>query len=112
MAATAAGTGAQVKVTRWRGGRHPTLELLSRILRREGLRAYVWANMPNFRYPVRSHGYDKVLYCVRGTIELVFPEAKRRVTLHPGDRIDLPRNVRYGIIVGPTGAQCIEGTTG
>lgn len=102
---------ASVKVTRWRGGRHPTLEIISRLLRREGLRPYVWSNTPNFRYPVRSHGYDKALYCVQGSIEVIFPEAKRRVTLRPGDRIDLPRHVRYSIVVGPTGAQCIEGTT-
>ncbi len=105
-------TSASVKVTRWHGGQHPTLEIISRLLRSEGLRPYVWANMPNFRYPVRSHGYDKVLYSVRGPIEVAFPEAEQRITLHPGDRIDLPRHVRYSITVGPNGAQCIEGTTG
>ena len=110
--ATAPATSTSAQVTRWRGGQHPTLEIISRLLRREGLRPYVWANMPNFRYPVHSHGYDKVLYCVQGTIEVAFPEAGRRVTLRPGDRIDLPYHVRYSIIVGPTGAQCIEGTTG
>lgn len=79
-------------------------------MRDERLRPYVWSNTPNYRYPVRSHGYDKTLYCVQGALEIVFPDARQRVTLRPGDRIDLPRGVRYGAIVGPAGAQCVEGS--
>lgn len=100
----------QVKVTRWRGGQHPTLDNITRQMKEEGLRAYVWGHAPNFRYPVRSHGYDKTLYCVQGSIEIAFPKNRSRVVLHSGDRIDLPRGVYYSAIVGPTGVQCIEGS--
>jgi len=79
-------------------------------MRDEGLRPYVWANTPNFRYPPRSHGYAKTLYCVQGTVEIAFPHTHRRVTLRSGDRIDLPRGVRYSTIIGPSGAQCVEGS--
>jgi hypothetical protein len=99
-----------VKVTRWKGGQHPTLEKITRLMKSEGLRTYMWTNTPNFRYPVRSHGYDKTLYCVQGSLELTFPHAKQRVMLRSGDRVDLPRGVRYSAIIGPTGAQCLEGS--
>ncbi|HEX3049402.1 MAG TPA: hypothetical protein VHP83_02025 [Aggregatilineaceae bacterium] len=98
----------QVKITRWRGGQHPTLDNITRTLKAEGLRPYVWANTPNFRYPVRSHGYDKTLYCIQGTLELTFPKLKQRVMLRAGDRVDLPRGVHYSTIIGPAGAQCVE----
>ncbi len=100
----------QVRVVRWRGGQHPTLENITRQMREEGLRPYTWANTPNFRYPARSHGYDKTLYCIQGTIEITFPQSRQRVTLGSGDRIDLPRGVRYSAIIGPGGAQCVEGS--
>ncbi|NDJ75382.1 MAG: cupin [Chloroflexi bacterium] len=106
----AVATANQVRVTRWRGGQHPTLDNITRQMRTEGLRPYVWTNTPNFRYPVRSHGYDKTLYCVQGSLELVFSKTRQRVTLRSGDRVDVPRGVRYGTIIGPTGAQCVEGS--
>jgi len=105
----AAGT-QQVRVARWRGGQHPTLDNITRRMKDEGLRPYVWVNAPNFRYPPRSHGYDKTLYCVQGSLEITFPETKQRVTLRSGDRIDMPHGVRYSAIVGPNGAQCVEGS--
>lgn len=106
MALTAVNS--QVKITRWRGGQHPTLDSITRLMRNEGLRPYVWSNTANFRYPTLSHGYDKVLYCVQGTIEVTFPTMKQSIILRPGDRVDLPRGVHYSAIIGPGGAQCVE----
>jgi hypothetical protein len=106
----ATGIAEQVKITRWRGGQHPTLDKITRQMAQEGLRPYVWSNAPNFRYPVRSHGYDKTLYCVLGSLEISFPRMKQRVVLREGDRLDLPRDVHYSAIVGPAGAQCVEGS--
>lgn len=100
----------QVQVSRWRGGQHPTLDNITRMMREEGLRPYVWANAPNFRYPARSHGYDKVLYCVQGSFEITFPKLKQRMVLRAGDRVDLPRSMSYSLIIGPSGAQCVEGS--
>jgi len=106
----ATATTPQVRITRWRGGQHPTLEIITRRMREEGFRPYVWVNAPNFRYSPRSHGHDKTLYCVQGSLEVIFPETKQRVTLRVGDRIDVPRRVRYSAIIGPSGAQCVEGS--
>ena len=100
----------QIRIMRWRGGQHPTLDKITRQMQEEGLRPYVWSNAPNFRYPVRSHGYDKTLFVVQGSLELTFSQTKQRVTLGSGDRVDLPRGVRYSAIVGATGVQCVEGS--
>ncbi len=97
-----------VKVTRWRGGQHPTLENITRQLEHEGLRPYVWSCAPNFRRPVCSHGYDKTVYCLRGSFEIEFPHANARVRLSAGDRIDLPQGMRYSMVVGPGGCEGVE----
>ncbi|NLE50837.1 MAG: cupin [Chloroflexi bacterium] len=99
---------APVRITRWRGGQHPTLDKISRQLEHEGLRPYTWTCTPNFRHAACSHGYDKTLYCVQGAIEIEFPQTNARVTLHAGDRIDLLGGVRYSMIIGPSGAQGVE----
>lgn len=100
----------QIRVTTWRGGQHPTFEIITRRMKDEGLRPYMWVNAPNHRQPARSHGYDKTLFCLQGSLEVVFPEARQRVILRAGDRVDVPRGVRYSAVIGPLGAQCIEGS--
>ena len=97
-----------VRITRWTGGQHPTLSTITRQMKQEGLRPYMWMNMPNHRYAVRSHGYNKVLYVVEGTVEVMFPDSNQRVILRAGDRTDIPAGVRHGAIIGKTGAKCVE----
>jgi hypothetical protein len=97
-----------VKVIRWRGGQHPTHQNITQRLAQEGLQPYTCDHGPNCRDGVRSHGYDKVLYCVEGLVEIVLPDINQKITLRPGDRLELPRGVRHGAIVGPRGARCVE----
>lgn len=97
-----------VKITRWHGSEHPTFSNITRQMKKEGLRPYMWTNMANHRYGVRSHGYDKVLYVVDGSIELSFPDLGQQLIMRPGDRVDVPAGVRHGTIVGNKGACCVE----
>lgn len=97
-----------VHVTRWKGNQHPTMNHIIQNMKSSGLRPYMWHNMPNHRYAVRSHGYDKVLYVLDGALEVLLPETNQRVTLRSGDRIDIPSGVRHGTIVGSNGAKCVE----
>lgn len=99
-----------VVVRRWVGGQHPSMQVITQIMQREGLRPYMWMNMPNHRYAVRSHGYDKILYVIDGTLELILPDSNEMVKLRPGDRVDIPAGVRHGTIVGQSGAKCVEAT--
>ncbi|HLV37127.1 MAG TPA: hypothetical protein VKY59_18545 [Spirillospora sp.] len=97
-----------VRVKRWTGGQHPTMSVITRQMKQEGLRPYMWMNMANHRYAVRSHGYDKVLYVIEGSVEVILPDSNQRVILRAGDRTDIPAGVRHGTIVGKTGAKCVE----
>lgn len=99
---------ATVQVVRWQGNQHPTLSNITRLMQKEGLRPYMWMNMPNHRYAVRSHGYAKVLYVIDGTLEIILPDSNQRSTLRAGDRVEIPAGVRHGTNVGSSGAKCVE----
>ncbi len=97
-----------VRITRWTGGQHPTISIISRMMQKEGLRPYVWDNTPNYRYAVRSHGYNKVMFLIEGQLEITFPDSNQKVKMRAGDRLDIPAGVRHGAIVGVNGAKCVE----
>ncbi len=99
---------ATVKVTRWTGGKHPTLSNITRIMRAEGMRPYKWETQPNQRYAIRSHGYTKVLYLIEGSIEIALPDSNQRTKLRAGDRVEIPARVRHGSVTGRSGAVCLE----
>lgn len=101
-------TQTMVKVTRWQGGQHPTLATITKIMREEQLRPYMWINGANHRYAVRTHGYHKVLYVIDGVLDVLFPDSNQQIRLRGGDRIDIPAGVRHGTIIGSSGAKCIE----
>jgi quercetin dioxygenase-like cupin family protein len=84
-----------------------TLGDLMTALRREAGSCYSWSNGPHDRYAVHSHPYEKVLYCVDGSITFVLE--REQLVLKPGDRMVLPAGTLHSAIVGPAGCTCIEG---
>jgi len=84
-------------------------ELMAK-LRSEASGCYSWSNGPGDRYAPHSHGYEKVLYCVDGSITFVLDEeARRRIEMKPGDRMVLPAGTIHSADVGPGGCSCVEG---
>jgi len=83
-------------------------ELMIR-LRGEASGCYSWSNGPGDTYAPHSHGYEKVLYCVDGSITFVLESAGERLELTPGDRMVLPAGTVHAAEVGPYGCTCIEG---
>jgi len=77
-------------------------------LRGEATSCYSWSNGPGDRYAAHSHAYEKVLYCVDGSITFVL-EPGGRLELSAGDRMVLPAGTVHGAVVGPSGCTCIEG---
>lgn len=75
----------------------------------EGLAPYSWSNGPFDAYSAHSHGYDKVIYVVRGSITFGLPELGQSLTLKAGDRLDLPTRVVHNATVGAEGVVCLEG---
>jgi quercetin dioxygenase-like cupin family protein len=97
-----------LRVTRWSSPDRPTQTALEAILRAEGLRFYAWSNAPHDVYEAHDHDYNKVLYCVSGSITFGLPGEDRQVTIHPGDRIDLPASTVHDAVVGGQGVICLE----
>ena len=78
-------------------------------LRGEATGCYSWSNGPDDRYAAHRHGYEKVLYCVDGSITFVLEARHERLELKPGDRMVLPAGTVHSAVVGGRGCTCIEG---
>ena len=98
-----------VKVTSWPNEEPPSRDELQRLMGDEGLSPYAWSNGPMDVYAAHSHGYNKVIYVVSGSITFGLPELERNVTLFPGDRLDLPKGTVHDALVGKEGVVCLEG---
>jgi quercetin dioxygenase-like cupin family protein len=85
------------------------LEDLMTRLRSEASGCYSWSNGPGDRYAAHRHTYEKVLYCVEGSITFVLEGDARRLELKAGDRMVLPAGTIHSAVVGPAGCTCIEG---
>src|SRR6266581_3692426 len=57
-----------MQVVRWQESTAPQEQELRRRMQQQGLSPYSWSNGPSDTYAVHSHSYEKVLYCVRGSI--------------------------------------------
>jgi quercetin dioxygenase-like cupin family protein len=93
-------------VRAWPEQHPPTEAEIHRILADEDLTPYRWSNTPGDVYGAHTHAYHKVIYVVQGAI--TFGLAGQSVTLHAGDRLDLPLGTRHDAVVGPEGVVCLE----
>jgi len=89
--------------------RPPGLDALMEQLRGEASGCYSWSNGPGDRYAAHSHSYEKVLYCVDGSIDFVLENEGRNLSLKAGDRMVLPAGTLHSALVGAGGCTCIEG---
>ena len=99
-----------IQVIRWTEIAPPTERDLRNRMQQNGLAPYAWSNGPYDTYGAHSHSYEKVLYCVRGSIRFVLPDAGRDIDLTPGDCMVLPAGVRHSAQVGAHGVTCLEAT--
>lgn len=102
-----------MQVIRWSGPRLPQEQELRQRMQEQGLSPYAWSNAPGDMYAVHSHAYEKVLYCVQGSIRFVLPDrpgGEAYVDLAPGDCLLLPPGIRHSAYVGSQGVTCLEAT--
>jgi quercetin dioxygenase-like cupin family protein len=101
----------KLEVVRWQEPVPPQEQELRRRIAAEGLSSYAWSNAPGDSYAVHSHSYEKILYCIQGSIRFILPDAPETIEyidLAPGDCMYLPPKVRHGALVGPQGVICLE----
>lgn len=87
-------------------GTPPGEDQIAARMRAEGLSPHGWGNGPGDTYGWHEHGYEKVLYCLRGRI--VFHTAGGDIELGPGDKMVLPPHTAHAATVGAEGVRCIE----
>ncbi len=98
----------EMQVIRWQEMAEPQEATLRKRMQQEGLSPHSWSNDPGDSYAVHSHNYEKVLYCVRGSIRFDMPASGDSVDLTPGDCLILPANTPHSAYVGSGGVTCIE----
>jgi quercetin dioxygenase-like cupin family protein len=87
----------------------PTFDELMSKLKTEAGGCYSWSNGPGDRYAAHTHNYEKVLYCVDGSITFNLENEGRKIELKPGDRMVLQPGTVHSAVVGSRGCTCIEG---
>lgn len=103
-----------MQIIRWQKQTPPTERELREQMQRERLSSYTWSNGPNYTYAAHTHSYEKVLYCVQGSIRFVLPEhvdaegKAECVDLTPGDCMILPSDTLHSAVVGSQGVTCLE----
>lgn len=97
-----------VRFTSWARPAAPAESELQALLRAEGLDFHAWSNNPYDVYAPHLHDYNKVLYCVRGSITFELVKLGAWYKLSPGDRLDLPAGVLHAAAVGKDGVACLE----
>jgi len=78
-------------------------------LREEADGCSSWSNGPGDRYAPHTHEFEKILYCVSGSITFEVGLQGRSLELGPGDRMVLPPGTVHAAVVGSRGVSCIEG---
>ena len=98
----------EIRCTPWSSSHPVTEAALRALLQDQGLDPYAWSNAPGDVYAAHSHIYDKVIYAISGSITFGLPAENRSLTLHPGDRLDLPAGTVHDAVVGSAGVVCLE----
>ena len=75
---------------------------------RRGLQPHRWASGPGDTYAAHEHAYRKVLYCLRGSITFTLSVTGQKITLQPGDRLEIEPRTLHAAGVGAEGCECIE----
>ncbi len=103
-----------MQVIRWQETATPEEQHLRQQMQQQGLTPYAWSNGPDEYYAVHSHAYQKILYCVCGSISFILPDKRDEtgamitICLNAGDGLVLPKGTRHSAQVGLDGVTCLE----
>ncbi len=103
-----------MQIVRWQEQSLPQEQELRKRMQQAGLSPYAWSNDPGDYYAAHTHKYEKVLYCVRGSIRFILHNyadesgSDTCVDLAAGDCMYLPMGIQHSARVGPQGVTCLE----
>jgi hypothetical protein len=81
---------------------------LDKRMREQGLEPAAWSNLAGERFEEHARDYDKIVVVVEGSITFGMPGYGVGFMLGPGERVDLPAQVRHDAVVGAKGVACLE----
>lgn len=90
----------------WAGTEASEVDLRG-LLEREGFSVWRWTDAAGATYASHHHDHDESIVCVAG--EITFRAAGKSLTLHPGDRLMLPKGTPHTAEVGNSGATYLIG---
>lgn len=96
----------QLRKYRWSRVYESAEEELLAILRTNDITYNRWEGEPGEIYPAHAHDYDKTLWCSEGSI--IFDVNGKRISMQPGDTLDLPANTIHSAVAGHSGCVCYE----
>lgn len=97
-----------VQILRWpHSHRLPESEIVAYFSAHD-LDCHRWEKEPRSPFAVHDHPYDKILFCIEGSISFTVEKTGKEINLLPGDRLILPKGIRHSAVVGPDGVSCIQ----
>ena len=103
-----------MEIIHWSQSSPPQEHMLRQRMQQQGLQPYIWSNGPGDTYAPHTHSYEKVLYCLRGSIRFTLPThldetgSSMYADLKAGDCMLLPAGICHSAQVGEHGVSCME----
>lgn len=101
----------QLRKYRWSKDYESAEEELEALFAHKKITAEKWHAEEFEEFPAHSHGYDKQLWCAEGSIVFTVDDGSsqgKRISMQPGDALDLPSGTTHSAVAGFTGAVCYE----
>jgi quercetin dioxygenase-like cupin family protein len=95
-----------LKKYRWSRDYESAEEELHQFFAAKQIEAERWSADEFQTFPEHAHEYDKKLWCAEGSI--IVTVAGRRISLQPGDGLDLPADTAHSAVAGISGCVCYE----
>ncbi len=96
----------ELRKYRWSKVYESAEEELLAVFSHKKITAERWDAEPGEVFEAYVHPYDKTLWCAEGSITFVVDAV--RISMQPGDTLDLPANTMHQAIAGMGGCICYE----
>ena len=94
-----------IHVQKWSHRTVPTETALQKMLLDAGLEPVRESFAGGDVFAERTLDYGQTIVIIAGQMTFGFPVEGAPTVLQPGDRLDLPANVRHNAVVGPDGVE-------
>jgi uncharacterized protein YaiE (UPF0345 family) len=88
-----------MNITHWNRGDSPTIPLLKKLLKEEGIDSFPWSDSPGSYYYPHQHSEWEIRWLVKGSMKVKVNSDV--LQLSPGDRFELPPNTIHEVWIDP-----------